>query len=133
MANVVGRSAALVCALLVGGCLESGVTVCADGRICPAEQRCDEIHDLCVLPDQLTTCIGHDDLERCQVGGEPDVGLCVDEICLVEGCGDTLITGNEDCDGDTWPEGVSGCLGLGYYTDGEVRCTTNCTWDTSDC
>ena len=120
--------AAAVAALT--GCLEVTTVTCADGRLCPAGTRCDDLHARCVFPDQLESCLGVPDGERCTVGGEPN-GVCVDQVCLRESCGDGLVTGAEQCDG---PLPVDfDCTDLGYYERGPVGCNLDCTFDRSGC
>jgi len=124
------RALALVVLLCSAGCLSPDVVTCPDGRTCPAGLACDDDHGRCLLAEQLERCRGHADRDPCTIRGE-DVGICSDQICLVEGCGDGLVTGTEECDGDVMPE--TSCDQIGFYQPGALGCTARCSYETSAC
>ncbi|HTL38830.1 MAG TPA: DUF4215 domain-containing protein [Kofleriaceae bacterium] len=78
------------------GCLKPDLTYCADGRACPASLVCDEVHHSCVTPGQLAACAGKPDASACMT--EDFTGLCFDQVCVVPGCGNSVIEPGEVCD-----------------------------------
>ena len=93
------RLAALAClGMLLGACLDASTVTCIDGRICPPGTSCDDTHGGCVGPDQPETCIGKNNGDPCLIASTTD-GVCHDEVCLREGCGDLFVSGLEQCDG----------------------------------
>lgn len=109
------------------GCVESQETICSDGSVCPSNLHCDVVHHTCVTPEQLTACEGLTDGADCALPGA--VGVCDADICLEQLCGDGLVTGAEDCDGDT----TALCTSLGYYDPVPLTCSPRCTFDVSEC
>jgi cysteine-rich repeat protein len=103
----------LLCAT---GCLESGLVLCANGLACPVTERCDEIHRTCVLPEQLSVCVGIADGTDCTSG--PVSGACFDSVCLPRGCGNTVVEPIEMCDDGNQIAG-DGC-------SGDCRSTERC-------
>lgn len=117
-------------AFAVGGCVRSEVVVCGDGRICPPATLCDDMHNRCVLAEQLTTCGGNPDGTVCNIGDVP-TGLCRDGVCLEPFCGDGYVDSAEDCDGATMPK--SDCQEVGFYDPGSLSCTDACLYDVTAC
>jgi hypothetical protein len=115
-------------ALLVAGCLKSNSVSCTDGRVCPTGSACDDIHHICVLPDQLTSCNGASDGTPCAVAGRDAV--CNRGICVEPFCGDGLVSGDEQCDPAT---SAGDCKSIGYYEQGALGCNSDCTVDASAC
>lgn len=113
--------------VLAGGCLGAGGTLCDNGRTCPDNLACDETHDACVEPSQLTSCEGLGSGEDCGIHGTDD-GLCDQGICIVKRCGDGYRRGNEACDGDDVPMEAS-CKDLGFYDSGAPKCNDACSFD----
>jgi hypothetical protein len=126
---------ALVCALSIAfaaGCLSSGAVTCDDGRLCAAGTVCDDVHGKCLLPSQQHACDGKAAMAACTVVTGDD-GVCVDGWCLKVGCGDTIIEAGEQCDGESFADGIT-CDAIGYYeTNGRLLCTPNCTLDPAGC
>jgi hypothetical protein len=115
----------------LAGCLGKGAIECADGVVCPADTACDDIHHGCVRPSQLTSCAGLPDGDTCPIDGPAD-GLCDAGVCVRIFCGDGIVNGKEECDGDNL-NGATGCASLGYYNDGPIGCTARCVYDVSQC
>jgi hypothetical protein len=119
----------LVLSIVATGCLESPIVRCADGRICAAGYVCDELHDTCVLGEQLVACAGLAEDEPCAIAGEM-VGVCQDGVCLHTRCGDGVVSGVEDCEGDDL-RGVTDCRDLGFHDSGPVTCNARCQYETA--
>jgi hypothetical protein len=66
----------------------------------------------------ITACGGDDDDDD-----DNDSGATV--------CGDGIINGTEECDGDQL--GAATCASAGDFTGGELACADDCTFDTSGC
>lgn len=110
--------------LLVAGCVDSREVVCADGSICPTALACDLVHHTCVAADQLTSCAMLVDGDECPIaaGG---TGICDQGVCLAQICGDGLVTGAEDCEGETDAD----CTALGFYDSKPLVCSARCQFD----
>lgn len=114
------------------GCVQSQSHVCADGRVCPAEQVCDDVHALCVFPDQLTSCADHDAGAQCAIAEVGAGGECVDNVCIAQACGDNLVTGAEVCDGPTTQPSTGTCVDL-EFDYGALACSNACGDDSTNC
>jgi hypothetical protein len=113
----------------LAACLKSNSVQCADGRTCPAGFACDEIHHLCVLPDQLTSCVGKPDDAPCEVEGEP--AICKDGVCIATVCGDGIVSPGEYCEVDPLPQ--DSCVTFGFDA-GSIGCyRAACAPDVSQC
>ena len=121
---------AMTVALWIGGCIQSASIACEDGRVCPSSTVCEETHHLCVIPDQLVSCVGQSDNTACMVNDTP--AQCQDQVCLPTACGDGIVTGQEECDG-TNLDGKTGCKDLGFYNDGPIACDARCAFDVTQC
>ncbi|HEY4182614.1 MAG TPA: hypothetical protein VGM90_37535 [Kofleriaceae bacterium] len=121
-----------ICAVLVSlcSCLDPAAITC-DFGVCPGAKRCDEVHQTCVFPDQLTSCTGKSDGDDCEVGNRP--GVCTDGVCLERGCGDRHLDGAEQCDGDLFINNAADCMDVGFYDAGPISCRNDCTIDTTAC
>jgi len=98
------RSSALL--LVLGACaIEPSLVPCGP-LACPIGRACDVVHELCVDPDQLVSCVGLADEVACNAEGV--IGSCLDEICLVPVCGDGFVQPGEMCD-DGNRAGNDGC------------------------
>src|SRR5262245_31681611 len=92
----------LALAMGLAACVQPHSIECELGtpneRTCPPATVCDDVHHLCVKSDQLKSCVGVADEMGCSIDGT--AGLCHDEICLPDACGDGFIHGDEKCDGE---------------------------------
>lgn len=90
---------AFVCFVVVvsSGCVKTTTVTCDDGTVCPAEQVCDDVHNLCVSQAQLAGCIDQTDLTECSYPGV-DKGACSTGVCLPAGCGNGTVEPPEVCD-----------------------------------
>jgi cysteine-rich repeat protein len=80
------------------GCIGSDSVECSFGGFCVSPSKCDEIHKECVLPVQLTVCVGLADGAPCSVAGD-DGFVCDQEICTRSTCGDGILDPRlEQCD-----------------------------------
>lgn len=121
----------LLLVLVATACVEPQAVDCSFG-VCPGGTVCEPRNQKCVLPDQLHGCEGADDGTPCTITAADD-GVCKNEICLFKGCGDGILNGPEQCDGDAFPANVSGCLDVNFYQPGPLGCNDDCTYDTSMC
>jgi hypothetical protein len=124
---MVGAVKRLVLVLFVAGCLQTGTTLCEDGRTCPAGTECDDLHASCVEKSQLTRCKGLDDGLDCGIRGADD-GVCDQGVCITKRCGDGYQRGNEACDGEDVPM-TADCTKLGFYEPGRPACNDACSFD----
>ncbi|HTL85233.1 MAG TPA: hypothetical protein VL856_08630, partial [Acidimicrobiia bacterium] len=120
--------------LCASGCVESNSITCDNGLVCPAGLSCDEPHGACVRDIQLTACNGLVDTDPCTIDRPLD-GVCLDGVCLFSRCGDGIIAGAEQCDGETFsdPKYQSCAQGFGFHDDGVVTCTEQCTYNLDAC
>ena len=93
-------------AVASASCLRANLTQCADGRACAPAQVCDDVHQTCVSPEQLTACAGSADGTACLAG--PVTGACYDQVCLAPGCGNRIVEPGEQCDDGNHVDG-DGC------------------------
>lgn len=121
----------LLLLLLFAGCLKSQAVICGDGRTCPPNSACDDIHGTCVAPDQLVACVDIDDGTDCVISGGP-AGICRDHVCIEAGCGDGFRRGNELCDGNDLGA-MPNCTDHEFYDTGQVTCTDACNYSTTTC
>ncbi len=91
------RGLVLMLAVASAGCLSAEATVCDSGRLCPGGMTCDEAHDRCVVPEQLSSCRGAVDGTECSYPGV-SAGVCFDELCTASSCGDGIQDPDEVCD-----------------------------------
>ena len=89
------RVATAVFAIALMACVHSESATCGDGRVCPSQRVCDDVHALCVSRDQLSQCATKADHERC--ASDIGLGLCDRGVCL-PACGDTSMQAGEECD-----------------------------------
>lgn len=94
--NVIGVCLALVIGSTVA-CVGSRSVTCDDGRVCPTELVCDNVHGKCVTQNQLAVC---KDQPKDTVCPLPDgrMGGCLDGVCLEVGCGNGVVEASEVCD-----------------------------------
>ncbi len=109
--------------LLVGGCVESGWTVCPDGRVCDEGRVCDVVNRTCSSPDE--ECLAELDRSPCAGGGR----ICLRGKC-VDSCGDGVVDAPDQCEAGV--VGQRTCTDFGMY-EGEVLCSADCTLDTTGC
>lgn len=115
------------------GCLAPHSVVCSDGRICPADTRCDVDRHVCLglgVDQQADACSGRGEGQDCTLAGAP--GKCHDRRCEPFTCGDGVRTDPEACDGTDL--GGMTCAALGYYgqTTG-LGCTQSCMFEFTGC
>ncbi|MFN0247744.1 MAG: kelch repeat-containing protein [Kofleriaceae bacterium] len=112
------RLLGLLFVLVVGGCIRTSATTCADGvTMCAEGTRCAPVGErlLCATPEQLSAC---DDLAAGESCGaerrcyEIDDGL----VCWPRGCGNEFLDIEEQCDdGNTVSE--DGCSADCFSTE----------------
>jgi hypothetical protein len=85
---------------------------------------------LCVVPEQAEVCKQVVDGGSCRFNGID--GVCLGGICVPQSCGDGLVTGAEECDGDALGA-LATCRDLGYYDDVLLTCGDDCRYDRSRC
>jgi hypothetical protein len=131
------RHVLLLCVLL-GGCLESKASQCADGSVCPAGLVCHAQSSSCADPAQVASCLSEPpsktplaDGAECVVSGV--TGSCNDGLCVVSTCGDRVLTPPERCEPDLALDESLTCSSLGFHEGVTVSCTDVCTLDISDC
>ena len=113
----------------LSSCVRSAEVVCADGRICPPGNTCDDVNQRCLSPEQLAACAALVDGDDCTFAGVP--GTCSGGACEPLLCGDGVRTGTEACDGSDL--GSADCTTAGYYAPAGLACTPFCTFDTNGC
>lgn len=88
-----------LCWLFPIACVQPGAVTCGDGRVCPADHVCDDVHGGCASNEQLRACEGKAQLDGCTYVGVDDA-LCLDGVCLPTHCGDGVIQTQNDeiCD-----------------------------------
>jgi cysteine-rich repeat protein len=99
---------------VLAGCLHGQGPTCADGRRCPADEVCDDVHSLCVDPAQVTACAGAAQMQACAYPGVTQ-GTCVDGVCFGNTCGNGMLDPGEVCDGD-----------IGIDTTAGQACSPDC-------
>ncbi len=129
--DYVGRMRWSVLPLMLVACVRSNVVECDNGIVCPSDRACDAVHRECVLPGQLTACDGKERGDACDIVATAD-GICDASVCVVARCGDGYRRGDEACDGDDIPEGVT-CLSRDFYFTGAITCNNACGVDDSAC
>ncbi|MBT8491501.1 MAG: hypothetical protein KJO07_00460, partial [Deltaproteobacteria bacterium] len=122
---MIARKLAILAAVYLGCTTAPELSVCSNGRVCPAETVCVDALDSCIGDDEFTSCRNRDG-EVCQKEG--DLGICQDGACSMS-CGDELVQlgQGEECES---AEGLD-CGAFGFY-EGTVSCTS-CAVDTSTC
>ena len=109
--------------LFAGGCVESGWTVCPDGRVCDQGRVCDVVNRTCSSPDE--ECLGQLDRTLCASDGR----ICLKGKC-VDSCGDGWLDAPDECEAGV--VGAATCTDFGMY-QGQVVCSADCTIDSSGC
>ncbi|HUS67267.1 MAG TPA: hypothetical protein VMZ28_22170 [Kofleriaceae bacterium] len=128
-----GTAVLIAIAAASAGCLES-TTVPCDFGICPDGTACDEVHDRCVRPDQLRSCVELPDGTDCTIGTAEAPGHCHGEVCLEAGCNDGVLDlQHEQCDPLDTSETRDACGDIGYYEGGAIACTDQCLWNAEAC
>jgi len=120
------RFAIFCCAL--AACVQSNKVVCGD-LTCPADYQCDLASNRCISPEQLAACKDLPDGTSCTVSTAP--GSCLAGVCEPLVCGDGIVSGAEECDGDNLNNQT--CQDLRYYDAPGLKCRDNCTLDSSSC
>jgi len=121
--------APLLLSVLCASCVTTTSNVCENGSICPGGFMCDVENDRCLLPEQVAACNGLAELGECTVNGAP--GACRAGACEIYFCGDGIVTGGEDCDG----ENLAGadCVDFNYYGVEGLTCSSACKFDEAGC
>ena len=87
----------IACVFALAACVGPAATTCEDGFVCSAEQVCAPAGGGCVDPAQVAACIGVGPGDSCALDGI-GVGTCVDEVCVLGGCGNGTPEPGEACD-----------------------------------
>lgn len=104
--------------------------LCAGMLVCPSGTTCIDDLAACVTTAQIAACSGKPDGIDCTT--PVLVGICLDEVCLQNRCGDGVIRAGEQCDMGALGSATD-CLALGYYHAGPLTCAADCVFDTSAC
>lgn len=120
------RRRSVLVMLAMAACVQSNAVPCGDGRTCPENTACDDAHHTCVAPEQLQMCI---DEEVCTAGDA--TGVCDQNVCIVQVCGDGFQQAPELCDGED--RGTGDCTDFGFYTAGRPGCNDACNYDLNTC
>src|SRR5689334_8759576 len=115
----------LVIMLVVTGCIDEHVQTCGD-VICPVSSVCID-NAVCATPDSIAACNALNDGDACHAATGD--GYCTHGACAPNVCGDGMLTGIEQCDGNLVS---TSCADFGYYA-GTTTCTPLCTIDRSGC
>jgi len=129
---------AVVCLIIGGvvavggnaGCVNSNASRCSNGLVCPSGMGCGPAGDRCIDTDLLASCRGEPDGTECTVPGLPPA-TCLAGVCQASRCGDSRITGAEECDGEQLESKT--CQNLGFYSATGLKCGADCKFDTSSC
>ncbi len=109
--------------LCAGACVESGWTVCSDGRLCEPGLTCDVGNGTCADEE----CLGKGEGAPCAGGGSTcQAGRCRDS------CGDGIANGNDQCDRADLGGWTCASEGIDRYR-GDVVCGADCMIDSSGC
>ncbi|MEO8552502.1 MAG: kelch repeat-containing protein, partial [Kofleriaceae bacterium] len=100
----------LIGVVLCSGCVTSNSVTCGDQSVCPAGDACDDLHHLCVLPEQLTVCGALQEGDECTASSVS--GHCLDGVCLPSVCGDQIVEFAEMCDDGNTLDGVTDDQGV---------------------
>ncbi len=118
---------AFVVAMLgsAAGCLRDHPQICGE-VICPVDAVCLASRDLCVSAGAAAICDGRPEGAPCTAA---DVeGSCEGGLCVASVCGDAVVSGVEQCDGDA----TRSCGDFGFYA-GTTTCSAGCFLDTTTC
>jgi hypothetical protein len=121
---------AVVGVALSASCVRSNAEMCANGLVCPAGSTCDEESGRCLVPEQFAVCAALPERASCQFRGLD--GICIRGACLPASCGDGIVSGAEQCDGEELG-GSDDCGDLGYYDATPLVCGMDCRYDRSVC
>lgn len=124
------RSAVILAAsvVLTTSCVSSKTNRCGD-LICPDGTVCVPTLGQCYSDDSVAQCRNRDDGEPCTGVGIVE-GTCRLGVCVDSECGDGIVSGSEDCEGDE--VGSATCSNLDFY-GGELACGVDCRYNTSGC
>lgn len=121
--------ASLLLSVLCASCVTSTSNVCDNGSICPGGFVCDVENDRCLLPEQVFACEGLVELAECVFNGA--AGACRAGACEIYFCGDGIVTGGEDCDGDNLAG--ADCIDFNYYGVEGLSCSPSCKFEETGC
>jgi cysteine-rich repeat protein len=114
-------------AVVLSGCFSSNATTCSDGTVCPETKVCAPTGGTCVDPEQVEACRGAAEGAACMLASVGH-GVCRNDVCVTEGCGDGTVEPGEACDDGNTTSG-DGCradcqkiemCGDGMLDDGEA-------------
>jgi cysteine-rich repeat protein len=108
----------LALALLLGACIRTNATTCADGEmVCAEGTRCTSVGDrtLCATPEQLSAC---DELGAGDTCGMDARCYSIDDglVCWPKGCGNEFLDIEEQCDDGNTTSG-DGCSADCFSTE----------------
>lgn len=107
--RLLGATLVATMALGAAACLDSKVTRCPGGYLCPEGRVCDPSGLGCLHPSQLLACQGSPDGTDCTPEHTDAPHLCISEICRPSVCGDGLLDPDtEVCDDGNTSSG-DGC------------------------
>ncbi|MFN0252900.1 MAG: hypothetical protein ACKV2T_38860 [Kofleriaceae bacterium] len=112
--------------LALAGCLASDLVPCG-ALLCGVDQVCTPTG--CIDRSRVDACNGLTDEDACTVKEVP--GTCREGACTTQICGDGVIEGLEECEGEQY--GGATCLAFGFYDASGLRCSSDCRFDTSEC
>lgn len=78
-----GIGTVLVSVAVLGGCLGSRSTQCANGVVCPEGLVCVSVNPFCVSPDEASACVGVAERDTCAfpLGDQTIEGVCIEGVC----------------------------------------------------
>jgi hypothetical protein len=126
LARILASMRAALLSLALAGCVTSDLVPCG-ALLCAVDQACTPTG--CIDRSRIDACDGLVDDAACAVDGVP--GTCRDGACATQVCGDGVVEGLEECEGEQL--GGATCLAFGFYDAPGLRCSSECRFETSEC